>query len=203
VRLLAGAARIDHALLTTGYVRNDDEWNRISAAWSRLAESGLSIDESSSTTVFDVRAKARRLKGESGLDLIIIDYLQLMRGAQRAENKNLEIAEISRSLKAIAKDLNVPLILLSQLSRAPEQRGEHRPQLSDLRDSGAIEQDADVVLFIYRDEKYKTTPENAGVAEIIIAKQRNGPTGTVRVVFLEELTRFENLAADSTKGPNA
>lgn len=194
VRALASVARINHGLLTTGYI-TEAAWRSVSDGMSRLSESGLYIDDSSSTNVFDVRATSRRVQNERGrLDLVVIDYLQLMRGAERAENKNLEISEISRSLKVIAKDLGVPVILLSQLSRAAEQRTNHRPQLSDLRDSGAIEQDADLVLLIHREEKYSATPENRGIAEIIIAKQRNGPTGTVRVAFREDLMRFEDLA---------
>jgi len=143
----------------------------------------------------EMRAKARRLQAEHGMDMLIVDYLQLMRGRGRIENRTQEISEISRSLKGLAKELNVPLLALSQLSRAPEQRGgDHKPQLSDLRESGAIEQDADVVLFIYREEVYKgTTEENRGIATIIIGKQRNGPIGVFNLAFLKEFTRFENL----------
>jgi replicative DNA helicase len=140
----------------------------------------------------EMRAKSRRLKSEHGLDLLIIDYLQLMRSRGRFENRNQEITDISRSLKELAKELRVPLIAISQLSRAPEQRGEKgRPQLSDLRESGAIEQDADMVMFIYREEVYKPTEENKGLAEVIIAKQRNGPIGKLDFAFLREYTRFE------------
>jgi replicative DNA helicase len=140
----------------------------------------------------EMRAKSRRLKMEQGLDLIVVDYLQLMRSHGRFENRNQEITEISRSLKELAKELQLPVMALSQLSRAPEQRGgDRRPQLSDLRESGAIEQDADLVMFIYREEVYKPTEENRGVAQLIIAKQRNGPTGTLNLVFLREYTRFE------------
>jgi replicative DNA helicase len=145
-----------------------------------------------------MRAKARRLKLEHGLDLLIVDYLQLMQGRGRFENRQQELASISRALKLLAKELDVPILALSQLSRAPEARGDHRPQLSDLRESGALEQDADVVLFIFREEMYQQEaerrPEVEGVAEIIIGKQRNGPTGTVRLAFLKQYTRFENLA---------
>ena len=152
------------------------------------------IDDSSSLTVMEMRAKCRRLKAEHGLSLIIVDYLQLMSGYGRTENRNQEISGISRGLKALAKELNVPVIALSQLSRAPEQRqGDHKPQLSDLRESGSIEQDADLVMFIYREEVYKPSEENAGLAELIIAKQRNGPTGIVKLAFLREFTRFETL----------
>jgi replicative DNA helicase len=145
--------------------------------------------------VLEMRAKARRLAAEQKkLDLIIVDYLQLMSGsARRTESRQQEVSQISRELKGLAKELNVPLIALSQLSRAPENRTDHRPQLADLRESGAIEQDADVVAFIYREEQYNRTEENAGIAEIIIAKQRNGPTGVAKLAFLKEFTRFENM----------
>jgi replicative DNA helicase len=152
------------------------------------------IDDSSTLTVMEMRAKCRRLKAERGLSLIIVDYLQLMSGYGRVENRTQEISGISRGLKALAKELNVPVIALSQLSRAPEQRqGDHKPQLSDLRESGSIEQDADLVVFIYREEVYKPSEENAGLAELIVAKQRNGPTGNVKLAFLREFTRFETL----------
>jgi replicative DNA helicase len=146
-----------------------------------------------------MRAKARRLKAEHGLNLLVIDYIQLMQGRGRFESRQQELASISRSLKGLAKELNVPIVALSQLSRAPETRADHRPQLSDLRESGALEQDADVVLFIYRDEQYRDddgqpNQEMEGVAEIIVGKQRNGPTGTIKLAFIKEHTRFENLA---------
>jgi replicative DNA helicase len=140
-----------------------------------------------------MRAKCRRLKAEHGLGLVIVDYLQLVTGSGRVENRQQEISAISRSMKGLAKELSVPVIALSQLSRAPEARTEKRPQLSDLRESGAIEQDADIVMFIFREEEYKATDENRGLAEIIIGKQRNGPTGTVKLAFLKEFTRFENF----------
>jgi replicative DNA helicase len=157
-----------------------------------LGEARVFIDDSSPISVLEMRAKARRLKSEHGLDLLVVDYLQLMTGRGRFENRNQELAWISRSLKQLAKELKVPIVALSQLSRAPESRSEHRPQLSDLRESGALEQDADVVLFIYREDQYDRKPENENTAEIIIGKQRNGPTGTVRLAFLKEITRFEN-----------
>ena len=145
-----------------------------------------------------MRAKCRRLAAEHGLHMVVIDYVQLMQGRGRFENRTLELASISRSLKGLAKELNVPIVLLSQLSRAPESRSDHRPQLSDLRESGALEQDADVVVFIYREDMYidRTQPpaDNQGVAELIVAKQRNGPTGIVKLAFIREYTRFENLA---------
>jgi replicative DNA helicase len=145
-------------------------------------------------TPLEMRAKCRRLKAEHGLGLIIVDYLQLVTGSGRIENRQQEISSISRSLKGLAKELAVPVIALSQLSRAPEARTDKRPQLSDLRESGAIEQDADIVMFIYREEEYKATDENRGIAELIIGKQRNGPTGTVKLAFIKEFTRFENIA---------
>jgi replicative DNA helicase len=145
-----------------------------------------------------MRAKCRRLAAEHSLDLVIVDYIQLMQGRGRFENRTLELASISRSMKGLAKELNVPVVVLSQLSRAPEARSDHRPQLSDLRESGALEQDADVVVFIYREDLYldksQPPPENEGVAELIIGKQRNGPTGVVKLAFIREFTRFENLA---------
>jgi replicative DNA helicase len=148
-----------------------------------------------------MRAKCRRLAAEHGLHFVIVDYIQLMQGRGRFENRTLELGSISRSLKGLAKELRVPIVVLSQLSRAPESRSDHRPQLSDLRESGALEQDADVVLFIYREDQYvdKTQPptDNQGVAEIIIGKQRNGPTGIVRLAFIREFTRFENLALNA------
>ena len=175
----------------------------MSNAMGRLAEGGIHIDDSSTATVFDVRAKCRRLKADKGLDLIVIDYLQLMTGAQKAENKNLEVAGITKGLKAVAKDLDVPLVLLSQLSREPEKRGNHRPLLSDLRDSGSIEQDADVVIMLHREERYAPTDENRGLAEAILAKQRNGPTGTVRLVFQERVVRFDNAVRSTERAPYA
>jgi replicative DNA helicase len=158
------------------------------------------IDDTASIGALEMRAKARRLQAEHGLHLLIIDYLQLMTGRGRFESRQQELASISRSLKGLAKELSVPIVALSQLSRAPETRSDHRPQLSDLRESGALEQDADVVVFIFREEQYRSSddgqpnPESEGVAEIIIGKQRNGPTGMVKLAFIKEHTRFENLA---------
>jgi len=202
LRLLASEARIDHHRLLSGQVFEAD-WAPMSNAMGRLAEGGIHIDDSSTATVFDVRAKCRRLKADKGLDLIVIDYLQLMTGAQKAENKNLEVAGITKGLKAVAKDLDVPLVLLSQLSREPEKRGNHRPLLSDLRDSGSIEQDADVVIMLHREERYAPTDENRGLAEAILAKQRNGPTGTVRLVFQERVVRFDNAVRSTERAPYA
>jgi replicative DNA helicase len=193
IRLLTGMARIDAHRLRTGRLTKD-EWARLTAAFGELAGIDVFIDDTAGTSALEMRAKSRRLKLEQGLDLIIVDYLQLMRGRGRVENRTQEISEISRSLKELAKDLNLPVIAISQLSRAPEQRGgDRRPQLSDLRESGAIEQDADVVMFVYREELYKQTEENRGRAQLIIAKQRNGPTGTIDLAFIREYTKFEEL----------
>ena len=142
-----------------------------------------------------MRAKARRLKAEHGLDLLVVDYIQLMQGRGRFENRTQELASISRSMKGLAKELSVPVVALSQLSRAPESRSNRRPQLADLRESGALEQDADVVMFIYREEQYEATPENENLAELILGKQRNGPTGTVKLAFLKQFARFANLSS--------
>jgi replicative DNA helicase len=193
LRLLTGLARVDAHRLRTGRLTKE-EWSRLTQAFGELAEAPLFIDDTAGITVLEMRAKSRRLKLEQGLDLVIVDYLQLIRSRARFENRNQEISEISRSLKELAKELSVPVIAISQLSRAPEQRGgDRRPQLSDLRESGAIEQDADVVLFIYREEVYKPTEENRGRAQIIIAKQRNGPIGNIDMAFIREYTKFEDL----------
>jgi replicative DNA helicase len=196
MRLLTAEARIDAHRFRTGMLSEKD-YGRLSQALGVLAEARVFIDDSASIGVLEMRAKARRLKAEHGLDLLIIDYLQLMQGRGRFESRQQEVSAISRALKGLAKELQVPVIALSQLSRAPEGRGDHKPQLSDLRESGAIEQDADVVLFIYRAEVYdrdQTKPEEQGIAEIIIGKQRNGPIGSVKLTFLNQYTRFENLA---------
>lgn len=171
------------------------EWERLGEALGRLAETKIFIDDTPGISVLEMRAKARRLAAEQKrLDLIIVDYMQLMTGGnKRIESRQQEVSQISRELKGLAKELNVPLIALSQLSRAAENRSDHKPQLSDLRESGSIEQDADVVAFIFREEYYKPTDENFNQAEIIIAKQRNGPTGAVTLTFIKELTRFEDL----------
>ena len=170
---------------------------KLSIAAGPLSEAPIFIDDTPSISVLELRAKARRLKAQHGLQLIIIDYLQLMGSSSRVESRQQEISQISRSLKGVAKELDVPVIALSQLSRAVESRtGNHRPQLSDLRESGAIEQDADVVLFVYRDEVYNKEDENAkGRAELIIGKQRNGPLGTANVAFVKDFAKFENLSA--------
>ncbi len=199
-RMLCSEARVDAHKLRTGYLA-DRHWSSLTTAAGLLSESQIYIDDTPAMTVLEMRSKARRLKAESDVGLVIVDYLQLMRGLGRQENRQQEISEISRSLKALAKELEVPVLALSQLSRAVETRGgDKRPILSDLRESGAIEQDADVVAFIYRAEQYERTPENIGVAEIIVGKQRNGPTGTVRLQFSSECTRFDNLSMRPEEG---
>lgn len=191
-RLLCSEARVDAHRLRTGYL-NREEWARLADGLRRLCETKVFIDDTPGVGVLEMRAKSRRLKAEHGLDLLIIDYLQLMAGRGRIESRQQEVSQISRDLKILAKELDVPVIALSQLSRAPEQRSEHKPQLSDLRESGAIEQDSDVVCFIYREEVYNPTDDNQGKAELIVGKQRNGPTGTIELAFLKEFTRFENM----------
>ena len=196
IRLLTSEAQIDSHRLMSGHIAERD-YGRISQSLERLSGMGLFIDDTANIGVLEMRAKSRRLQSEHGLNLIVLDYIQLMTARGRYENRTLELASISRSLKGLAKELNVPIVVLSQLSRAPESRSDHRPQLSDLRESGALEQDADVVIMIYRDDAYNRDPNNpeAGTAELILAKQRNGPTGVVRLAFLREQTRFANLAA--------
>jgi replicative DNA helicase len=193
MRFLCAESMVDAHKVRTGYLAKED-YSRLIDGLATVSRAPLYIDDSSTLTVMEMRAKARRLKAEHGLSLLIVDYLQLMSGYGRVENRVQEISGISRGLKALAKELNVPVIALSQLSRAPEQRqGDHRPQLSDLRESGSIEQDADLVAFIFREEVYKPDEENAGRAELIIAKQRNGPTGIVKIAFLKQFTKFDNL----------
>ena len=193
MRLLTAEARIDSHRFRTGLLTESD-YGALSTAMGKLAQARVFIDDTPALGVLEMRAKSRRLKAEHGLDLVVVDYIQLMQGRGRFENRTQEIAAISRALKGLAKELNVPVVALSQLSRAPEARADRRPQLADLRESGALEQDADVVMFLFREEMYEETPENAGVAEVIIGKQRNGPTGTVRLAFLKQQTRFELLA---------
>jgi replicative DNA helicase len=191
MRMMSSLGRIDQHRVRTGKL-SDDDWPRLTSAVSLLAEAPIYIDDSPALTPNDVRARARRLAREHGLGLIVIDYLQLMQASGNRENRVNEISEISRSLKALAKELNVPVIALSQLNRSLEQRPNKRPVMSDLRESGAIEQDADIIVFIYRDEVYNEDSPDKGTAEIIIGKQRNGPIGTVRLTFLGQYTRFEN-----------
>ena len=193
LRMLCADARVDAHRLRTGNLQREGLGAPRASAYADLSSSHIFIDDSASVTPLEMRAKCRRLKAEHGLGLIIVDYLQLVTGGGRIENRQQEISSISRSLKGLAKELGVPVIALSQLSRAPEARTDHRPQLSDLRESGAIEQDADIVMFIYREEEHKPTDENRGIAEIIIGKQRNGPTGSRKLAFIKEFTRFENL----------
>jgi replicative DNA helicase len=198
MRMLTSEARIDAHRFRSGYL-NEKDYGRLSHALGTLAEARVFIDDTASIGVLEMRAKARRLQAEHGLHLLIIDYIQLMQGRGRFESRQAELASISRSLKGLAKELKIPIIALSQLSRAPETRSDHRPQLSDLRESGALEQDADVVMFIFREEQYRDADgqpnqEAEGTAEIIIGKQRNGPVGTVKLAFIKEHTRFENLA---------
>lgn len=201
-RVLCAEAMVDQQKVRSGYLTEGD-WVRLTQAAARLARAPLYIDDSALLSVRQVRAKARRLQAEKGLGLIVIDYLQLMQAGRRAENRQQEITEISRSLKGLAKDLNVPVLALAQLSRQVESRMDKRPIMSDLRESGSLEQDADVVMFIYRDEYYRPDTEKRGIAEIIVAKQRNGPTGVVELAFLKEFTRFMNLAKpeDLPAGP--
>lgn len=201
IRMLCSEARVDAHRLRTGYLSEPD-WPKLTMAAGRLSEASIFIDDTAALSVLEMRAKARRLKAEHGLDLVIVDYLQLMRGRGDADSREQEISNISRSLKALAKELQVPVIALSQLNRAVETRGkDKRPILADLRESGAIEQDADVILFIYRDEVYNKCecPHDGeclcgrrGVAEVIVGKQRNGPVGIVNLTFIHKYTRFEN-----------
>ncbi|HNH24231.1 MAG TPA: replicative DNA helicase, partial [Accumulibacter sp.] len=194
MRMLSSVGRLDAHRVRTGRL-NDDEWSRLSFALGKLHEAPVYIDETAALNPIDLRARARRLHRQCGqLGLIVIDYLQLMTATSQGENRATEISEISRSLKGLAKELNVPLMALSQLNRSLEQRPNKRPVMSDLRESGAIEQDADVIMFIYRDEVYNPDTPDKGIAEIIIGKQRNGPIGTTRLTFLGEFTRFENFA---------
>ncbi len=195
MRMIGSVGRLDQHKLRTGRLGPDD-WERLSSALGRLSEAPILIDETPSLNAIEVRSRARRLQKQYGqLGLVIVDYLQLMQAQSQGENRATEISEISRSMKALAKELKVPVMALSQLNRSLEQRPNKRPVMSDLRESGAIEQDADVILFIYRDEVYNPETQEKGTAEIIIGKQRNGPIGTIRLTFLGEHTRFENFAS--------
>ena len=194
MRMIGSVGRLDQHRLRTGKLGEDD-WQRLTYALGKLNEAPVFIDETPGLNVLELRARARRLMRQCGkLGLIVIDYIQLMSASSAGENRATEISEISRALKGLAKELHVPVIALSQLNRGLEQRPNKRPVMSDLRESGAIEQDADVILFIYRDEVYNPDTQDKGTAEIIISKQRNGPIGTVRLAFLGEYTRFETLA---------
>lgn len=192
-RMLCSHARVDAHKVRSGFLSPSD-WPLLTAAAGKISSAPIYIDDTPAISVLELRAKARRLKSSGDIRLIVLDYLQLMRGPQKIESRQQEISEISRSLKALARELSVPVIAISQLSRAVESRQDHRPQLSDLRESGAIEQDADVVVLLMREEYYTPTEENKGLADCIIAKQRNGPVGTVKLVFRKEFVRFENLA---------
>lgn len=199
IRIVGSIGRIDQSRLRTGKLQ-DEEWPRLSESVERLREISLFIDETPGLTVSELRASARRLARRCGkLGLIVVDYLQLMSGSGSGdgENRATELGEISRGLKMLAKELQCPVIALSQLNRSVEQRNDKRPMMSDLRESGAIEQDADVIMFIYRDDYYNKDSKEPGVAEVIIAKQRNGPTGTVKLAFLKPITKFESLASGS------
>ncbi|TDT71484.1 replicative DNA helicase [Hypnocyclicus thermotrophus] len=193
-RLLAIESKIPLNKIRNGFI-SEDEWGHIALATGKLANTDIQIADVPNVTVLEIRAMARRLKAAGKLDMILIDYLQLIKGSGRTESRQQEISDISRSLKGIARELDVPVIALSQLSRAPEQRADRRPMLSDLRDSGAIEQDADMVVFLYRDEYYNEDSEDKGLAEIIIGKQRNGPVGTITLKYFNEITKFADYTA--------
>lgn len=202
VRLLCSQARVDASKVRTGYLAKSD-WPKVHDAGRRLSEAKMYIDDSAALSVLDIRARARRLAAEQPLGLIIIDYLQLMHGRGGTESRQLEVSDISRGLKALAKELNLPIIALSQLSRAVESRTDRRPQLSDLRESGSIEQDADVVMFIYRDVVYNPDTDDPGKTEILVRKQRNGPIGNVELHFENQFTRFSAKSDRDDAPPNA
>jgi replicative DNA helicase len=194
IRMLCSQANVEGTRLRTGYL-NESDWPKLTIAAGNLSDAPIYIDDTAALSALELRAKARRLKAEHGLGMVIVDYLQLMKGRTRIENRQQEISEISRSLKALAKEINIPVIAVSQLSRKTEERTGNRPQLSDLRESGAIEQDADLILFIYRDEVYNRSEDNPnrGKAEVIIGKQRNGPIGKIDLAFLDKFTTFKDL----------
>ena len=191
-RLFSLESKVDAQLLRTGNL-SDEDWAKLIEGAAVVGKSNLIIDDTPGISVGELRSKCRKFKLEQNLGIIIIDYLQLMTGSKRAESRQQEISDISRNLKAIARELGVPVVALSQLSRAVEQRPDHRPMLSDLRESGAIEQDADVVMFLYRDDYYNKDTDKKNIAEVIIAKQRNGPIGTVELVWLPNYTKFANM----------
>jgi replicative DNA helicase len=192
-RLICAEARVEASRMRNGRL-HDSDWGKISHAVGRLGEAPIYIDDNPMITVMDIRAKARRLKSREGLGLVVIDYLQLMSGRSNAENRQVEISEISRGLKILARELSVPVVALSQLSRQLEMRADKRPQLADLRESGALEQDADVVMFLYRDEVYNSESPDRGTAEVIVSKHRSGPTGVTQLAFLDHYTKFANMA---------
>lgn len=192
-RMLCSQARVNLQKIRSGFL-SQEEWHKLVAAAGQLAETAIFVDDSAGLSALELRAKARRLKSMHQIDLIVVDYLQLMTSSSRVESRQQEISDISRSLKALAKELSVPVIAISQLSRAPERREDYKPRLSDLRESGAIEQDADLVMLLFREEYYDPKDTNRGVAEVNIAKQRNGPVGATKLVFLSEYAKFENLS---------
>ncbi len=194
-RMLCSEVMVDSHKMRTGKLE-DEDWNKIAQALAPLSEAPIYIDDTPGISVMDIRAKCRRLKLEKNLGLVVIDYLQLMQGRGKTENRQQEVSEISRSLKILAKELNIPVVTMSQLSRGPESRTDHRPMLSDLRESGAIEQDADIVMFLYRDDYYNPETEKKNVAEVIIAKHRSGSTGTIELRWFGEYTKFANLKRD-------
>jgi replicative DNA helicase len=200
IRMLCSQAHVEGTRLRTGYL-NESDWPKLTIAAGNLSEAPIYIDDTAALSILELRAKARRLKSEHGLGMLIVDYLQLMKGRARVESRQQEISEISRSLKALSKELNIPVIAVSQLSRKTEERTGNRPQLSDLRESGAIEQDADLILFIYRDEIYNRSENNPnrGKAEVIIGKQRNGPIGKIDLAFLDKFTTFKDLYKGETE----
>src|SRR2546426_134794 len=197
MRMLCSEASVDAQKFRSGFLSNE-EWSRLGKALGKLADARIFIDDTPAISVLEMRAKSRRLATEQKqLDMIVVDYMQLMSGStRRFESRQQEVSQISRELKALAKELNIPMVALSQLSRAPENRTDHRPQLADLRESGAIEQDADLVAFIYREEQYNRTEENKNIAELILAKQRNGPTGITYLAFLSQFAKFTDLDRD-------
>ncbi len=195
-RILCADARVDSTKIRNGRL-SDPDWNAIAASMGRLGDAKIWIDDNPNVSIMEIRSKARRLRSEIGsLGMVVVDYIQLMTGRNSAESRQVEVAEISRGLKLLARELECPVVALAQLNRSLEQRADKRPMLSDLRESGSLEQDADVVMFLYREEVYEPTPENAGLAEVIVAKQRNGPTGVAHLSFLGHLTRFESMARD-------
>lgn len=194
-RFLCSQAKVEVNRVRTGFLA-PSEWPVLTSAAGKLSEAPIYIDDTPAMSIFEIRAKARRLKAHHNIQVIFIDYLQLVRGTRRNDSRQQEISDISQSLKALAKELSIPVVAVSQLSRAVESREGHRPKLSDLRESGAIEQDADVVILLFREEYYNPTEDNQGIAEIIIAKQRNGPVGTIKLTFLKEFTRFADMSRE-------